>query len=51
MYKILQVTSFNPLDGKQAATVIDNKFLVWDIGQESAQLTSVGTMNSKGQTT
>jgi hypothetical protein len=43
-----QVTAFNPLDGKQAATVVDNKFLVWDVGQDSAQLVSVGTMQAKG---
>lgn len=49
MHTILQITSFNPLDGNQAATVVDNKFLVWDLGQESPQLLSVGTMQSKGQ--
>ncbi|KAG8311912.1 EARP-interacting protein homolog [Homalodisca vitripennis] len=44
----IKVTAFNPLDGKQAATVVDNKFLVWDLGQDSAQLISVGTMQGKG---
>ncbi|XP_054275007.1 EARP-interacting protein homolog [Macrosteles quadrilineatus] len=44
----IKVTCFNPLDGKQAATVVDNKFLVWDLGEDSAQLTSVGTLQAKG---
>lgn len=43
------MTAFNPLDGKQAATVVDNKFLVWDLGQEAAELVTVGTMQGKGQ--
>lgn len=43
-----KVTTFNPSDGKQAATVVDNKFLVWDLGEANAKLVSTGLMEGRG---
>uniref|UniRef100_A0A1B6D331 EIPR1-like beta-propeller domain-containing protein n=1 Tax=Clastoptera arizonana TaxID=38151 RepID=A0A1B6D331_9HEMI len=44
----IKATIFNPSEGKQAATVIDNKFLVWDLGDGCAKLTSTGCLEGKG---
>lgn len=42
------MTVFNPSDGNQVTTVVDNKFLLWDLGQADAQLVTVGILEGKG---
>nr|XP_018906713.1 PREDICTED: protein TSSC1 [Bemisia tabaci] len=45
----VKVTAFHPTDQTKLASVVENKILLWDLGKNSAKLTSETVMEGKGQ--
>lgn len=49
LFTYYQVTAFHPSESTQAATVVDNKVLIWDMGEGEARLNTDILLEGKGQ--
>ncbi|XP_034243168.1 EARP-interacting protein homolog isoform X2 [Thrips palmi] len=47
--KEVKVSVFHPTDGSRVMSVVDNHFLLFDVGESSPKLISKGTLEGKGQ--
>lgn len=46
----VKVTCFHPTDGSKAASVVDNKFVIWDLNhRDTAKVVQSGVLEGKGQ--
>ena len=47
--KEVKVSTFHPTDGSRVMSVVDNNFLLFDVGETAGKLISKGTLEGKGQ--
>ncbi|KOX76307.1 Protein TSSC1 [Melipona quadrifasciata] len=45
----LKTIAYHPMDSTKAVSVVDNKFILWDLTDNGPQATTSGTLASKGQ--
>ncbi|XP_066592173.1 EARP-interacting protein homolog [Prorops nasuta] len=45
----LKTIAYHPTDGTKVVSVVDNHFILWDLAESAPQITTVGTLMSKGQ--
>lgn len=45
----LKTIAYHPMDSTKAVSVVDNKFILWDLTDNGPQATITGTLASKGQ--
>ncbi|XP_076643202.1 EARP-interacting protein homolog isoform X1 [Halictus rubicundus] len=45
----LKTIAYHPTDSTQAVSVVDNNFVLWDLGNNGPQVITCGTLASKGQ--
>ncbi|XP_033199005.1 EARP-interacting protein homolog isoform X1 [Bombus vancouverensis nearcticus] len=45
----LKTIAYHPMDSTKAVSVVDNKFILWDLAENGPQVTTSGTLASKGQ--
>ncbi|XP_043278436.1 EARP-interacting protein homolog [Venturia canescens] len=45
----LKVITYNPTEESKLVSVVDDRFVLWDMSSEKAQEVSVGVLSSKGQ--
>ena len=45
----LKTIAYHPMDSTKAVSVVDNKFILWDLADNGPQATTSGTLASKGQ--
>ncbi|XP_076664921.1 EARP and GARP complex-interacting protein 1 [Andrena cerasifolii] len=45
----LKTIAYHPMESTKAVSVVDNKFILWDLADNGPQATTSGTLASKGQ--